>query len=245
MKILFAVNSWHVAAQRGFHQVIRETWGKDVAPADLRFFIPRVPNHALQNDEVFLDVPFDYEHVCREVQEMLRWSVQHDYDFTVILSTDSFVIPQKILSCGFEQYDYSGDFAFSATDRSKEGNVPFGELSSHTTHCTFMTEEGFGVHRHLYDWAGGGIARMLSRRASAVIAESTKEAEYWHAADDIMIGQILGPLIKNGEITAWRVPNFGDKITFHYKSDPETSGITYGSETGWMQKMYTQHKESV
>jgi len=232
MRVLFAVNSWDVAARGGFHQVIRETWGKDVAPADLRFFIPRVPNYQLQSDEVFLDVSKDYEHICREVQEMLHWSVRAGYDYTMLLSTDSFLIPQKVLACGFENYDYSGDFAFGEC-------VPFGEVNPETVNCTFQTEDGYGVHRNLYNWAGTGPARILSRKATAIVAECTKEAEYWHAADDIMIGQILGPYIKRGEITAWRIPNYGAKIVWHYKN---TESAPYSVETGWMKRMYEQHK---
>jgi len=231
MRILFAINSWDVAAKQGFHQVIRETWGKDVAPADLRFFIPKVSNYQLLPDEVFLDVSRDYECICREVQEMLRWSVDRGYDYTILLSTDSFLLPQKVLACGFEKYDYSGDFAFSET-------VPFGEVNPIPVNCTFMTEDGYGVNRNLYNWAGTGPSRILSKRAAAIVAECTKEAEYWHAADDIMIGQILGPCIKKGEITAYRVPNYGGEITWHYKN---TEKEPYTATNGWMKKMYAKY----
>ena len=231
MKILFAVNSWHVAAQRGFHQVIRETWGKDVAPADLRFFIPKVPNHALQNDEVFLDVSWDYERICIEVQEMLRWSVEQGYDYTLMASTDSFLLPQKVLNCGFEGYDYAGDWAFSES-------VPMGERDTRPTKCTFRTEEGYGVDRYLYNWCGCGPVRILSRNAAAIIAREA-DAEYWHSADDIMIGQTLGPYIKKGEIKPYRIPNYGAKIVWHYKN---TNSAEYNVQNGWMKKMYEEHK---
>jgi hypothetical protein len=235
MKILFAVNSWDVAAKHGFHQVIRDTWGGDVTPADLRFFMPRVSDQRSLPDEVFVDVSRDYDCICREVQEVLRWSVREGYDFTILLSTDSFLIPQKVLACGFEKYDYSGDFAFNET-------VPFGEVMGDTVNCTFNTQEGYRVHRHLYNWAGAGPARILSRKATAVVAERTKEAEYWYAADDIMIGQILGPLIKKGEITAWRIPNYNGEMVWHYKNYPENQNTPYSPSTGWMQRMYTEHR---
>jgi hypothetical protein len=232
MKILFAINSWHVAAQGGFHQVIRETWGKDVSPADLRFFIPRVKDYQLQSDEVFLDVSFDYEQICREVQEMLRWSVQQGYDYTLMASTDSFLLPQKVLNCGFEKYDYAGDFAFN-------DSVPFGERNPEPVNCTFMTKEGYGISRKLYNWCGTGPVRILSKKAAAIIAERTADAEFWHAADDIMIGQALAEFIKTGEIIPWRIPNYGGIITWHYKN---TEREAYRANNGWMKRMYEAHK---
>lgn len=232
MKLLFAVNSWHVAANKGFHQVIRETWGKDVAPADLRFFIPYVKDYTLQPDEVFLHVSHDYEKICQEVRGVLEWSVQHDYDYTFLLSTDSFLLPQKVLKCGFENYDYSGDFAFGP-------QVPMGERNPEPVNCTFRTADGYGISRQLYNWCGTGPARILSKKAAAIVAERTEEADYWHAADDIMIGQILAPYLKTGELTAYRIPNYGAVMVWHYKN---TESAPYEIENNWMKRMYEEHK---
>lgn len=231
MRILFAINSWDVAARAGFHQVIRETWGKDTAPADLRFFIPGVPGYVLQPDEVFLDVSRDYEKICIEVKEMLRWSAQAGYDYTIMVSTDSFLLPQKVLACGFEKHDYSGDWAFSES-------VPFGEVNPIPVHCTFRTEDGYGINRCFYNWCGCGPARILSKKAATIIIENA-DAAYWHSADDIMIGQTLGPYIKRGEILPYRIPYYGGVITWHYKN---TEKEPYSAANGWMKRMYEAHK---
>lgn len=235
-KILFAVNSWDEDARRGCHQAIRETWGKDVAPADLRFFVPRVPNHPLLADEVFVDVPRDYDYVCREVVEILRWSLNEGYDFTFLVSNDVFVLSQKLLKSGFEQYDYSGFF---------HEQTPLGEMATEDYECTFKTEAGYGRLRKLYNWADGGDGRMLSRKAAEIIVASP-DAAYWLAADDIFIGQALGPRIGDGEIRVWNIgqhkdaaPNNG--ITWHFKNYPEHRGIRYEPNAGWLQKMYKEH----
>ena len=110
MKILIAVNSWDYAAANGDHQAIRDTWGKHVAPADLRFFIPRTSSHNLLSDEVFVDVSSSYDCICREVQEIFRWSILEEYDFTFLISNDTYLRPQRLLASGFEKYDYMGFF---------------------------------------------------------------------------------------------------------------------------------------
>jgi hypothetical protein len=232
MRILFAINSFDVAAKRGWHQVIRETWGKDVAPADLRFFIPKSGSYTPLADEVFLDVSAEYEKICIEVVEMLKWGVEHGYDYIMMASTDSYVIPKKVLACGFEKYDYAGDWAFGE-------QVPFGEVNPIPMNCTFKTEGGYAVDRNLYNWCGCGPVRVLSRKAAAIVAPCRKEAEFWHSADDIMIGQILGPRIKSGEILPYRIPDYGAKMVWHYK---HTEKKPYSVEGGWMKKMYEEHK---
>jgi len=240
-RILFAVNSWDHDAKRGCHQAIRETWGKDVAPADLRFFVPRTQNHCLLADEVFVDVPRDYDYVSREILEILRWSLQERYDFTVLVSNDVFVLPQKILKCGFETSDYSGFF--------HEPNVPLGSVIPYPYKCMFNTAEGYGIERNLYNWADGGDGRIFSRKAAEAIVQNSEAAAYWFAADDIFIGQVLGPLIQLGEISAWSmglhkdaaIPDNG--MTWHYKNYAEHKNIPYDPKAEWLKKMYVLHNK--
>jgi hypothetical protein len=168
--------------------------------------------------------------------EILRWSLNEGYDFTYLVSNDVFLLPQKLLSCGFEKYDYSGFFHES---------TPFGELATEDYECTFKTADGYGIKRKLYNWADGGDGRMLSRKAAAAIVAKS-DASYWLAADDIMIGQTLGPLIGNGELTAWNMGYHKDAapdngITWHHKSYPEHRNIQYDPNTFWMKKMYEEH----
>ena len=80
---------------------------------------------------------------------------------------------------------------------------------------------------------------MISKKAASIIVENKAGADFWFASDDIFIGQVLGPLIKKGEITAGRIPDFGGVITWHYKN---TEKETYAITNGWMKRMYEEHK---
>ena len=85
---------------------------------------------------------------------------------------------------------------------------------------------------------------MLSRKAAAAIVAS-QDAAYWLAADDIFIGQVLGPMIATGDIKAWNMGYHKDDIpdngyTWHHKSYPEHANTQYDPATKWMNKMYEE-----
>jgi hypothetical protein len=241
-RVLFAVNSWDEDAKRGCHQAIRETWGKDVGSADLRFFMPRLPNYNRLDDEIPVDVSRDYDYVCREVLEILRWSLNEGYDFTFLISNDTFIKPENLLKSGFEKYDYAGFF---------HEQTPLGEVSTSDYVCTFDTEGGYGVARKLYNWADGGDGRILSRKAMKAIIADLEGAVFWKAADDIFIAQTLGPLIGTGDIRAWNIDYHrepatipGNTISWHYKNFEENKTARYNPRSGWMHVMHRKIKDA-
>ena len=117
MKLLFAVISYQGDAQNGNNQLIRETWGKDIQGADLRFFIGRRSTTFSQaDDEELADFQRSrncqhawwesYKDCCQDfwqvqVRSMLAWSISRGYDFTYLCSTDTFVVPQLLMKTGF------------------------------------------------------------------------------------------------------------------------------------------------
>jgi hypothetical protein len=235
-RVLFAVNSWNEDAKRGCHQAIRETWGKDVGSADLRFFMPRLPNYNRLDDEIPVDVSREYNDVSKEVLAILKWSLDAGYDFTFLVSNDTFVKPQVILKSDFDNYDFCGFF---------HEQTPLGEISQSEYECTFDTADGFGVKRKLYNWADGGDGRMFSRKAAQAVVDHPEAAAYWFAADDICIGQVLGPLIATGDIQVWNIDDHrepatipGNGLSWHYKNFPENKDVRYNPRAGWMHKMY-------
>src|ERR1700733_120526 len=107
MRILLAVKGCAADSLRGTTRILMETWGKDVNGADLRVFIGSVrttyfPSHLI---EVLVPCPDDYHSLQQKTREILKWSLKENYDFTCLLDTDTFVIPHRLLSCGFEKYN--------------------------------------------------------------------------------------------------------------------------------------------
>jgi hypothetical protein len=232
MKTLFAVISYQGDVDNGNNQLIRETWGKDVKD-DLWFFIGRRNSRFVpQADEALVDFQFSrkcqhawwesYKDCCQDfwqvqARDILRWSLEQNYDFTYLCSTDTFLIPHKLMMTGFEHFDYSGYF------------IP-EELSLGVR----STWDIYNEKR--YAWADVGNGFFLSREASRIVLASPVDHQY----TDQHIAQHLGPWIERKQIVAGRLQEFRNNISWHFRDQDGTGYQTHGS--GWMRKMYQEHK---
>src|ERR1700687_1116902 len=122
---LIAVTSYFPDAVRGCHQAIREGWGKDVAPAgaDLRFFVPyphfadtpygtnlNLDSYNPCIDEIWLKMNGLYYNISYQVQNILKWALEYDYDFVHVCANDTFTVHRKLFLQGFEQFDWRGEW---------------------------------------------------------------------------------------------------------------------------------------
>ena len=59
-------------------QMQRQVWadGKDI---DVRFFFGRGANRQAKKDEIFLDVPDDYHHLCNKAHAAITWAKMNGY----------------------------------------------------------------------------------------------------------------------------------------------------------------------
>lgn len=199
MKLLLAIKSCAQDVAIGANQAIRETCGKDIPGVEgfclqpnLYFFIGKVARFGQitpQHDEVELPCCDGYFSLPEKTRAILKWSLEHGYDFTFLADTDTWVNPQKLLECGFEKYDLTGLIS--------------GEIGKPRAH------QGY------WAWPSGGAGYFLSARAAKIIADSVVTGEW---AEDRQVGQILGPHFRSGDLTAYNCPGFHveDGITLHY-----------------------------
>lgn len=234
MKVLFAVISYYGDADNGNNQLIRETWGKDVSSpdAELRFFIGRRDaSFVSKSDEIPVDFQRSreckhewwesYKGCCQDfwqvqVRSMLQWTISRDYDFIYLCSTDTFVVPRRLMKTGFENYDYSGYFI--------PEQLPLGVRS---------TWDIYAEKR--YAWADVGNGLFLSKKAIEKVLAEPPNYQY----TDQHIAQSLGPYIEQNEITAGRLPEFKNNIVWHFRDQNGTGYQTHGA--GWMKRMYEEH----
>jgi hypothetical protein len=120
-----------------------------------------------------------------------RHVVQKEYNFYCLCDTDAYFEFPKLMSSGFEQYDYSGGPA--------GGGLFFG-----VPYAGIMVGEYSGILISPFYNFMSGHAYILSKKALKVVVSSPSN----HPAmpEDLMIGQILGPFIGSGEITAKVLP---------------------------------------
>jgi len=199
--------------------VIRETWGRSLPLAvDLRFFVGGGHQDFVLHDEASLDCKDDYDSLPYKTREICRWLLKTDNEHIFLCDTDTFIIPNRLLASGFVQYDYSGRF----------GTVhPIGQ--------TFLYDDLRNPPAMYYPWASGGIGYFLSRKAAEKIAFS--DINHW--AEDLWVGQILGPAIQTGHIIAGDLFEFECNTSWHFPRRRFNSG--YDPKFGWMQKMQEEH----
>jgi Galactosyltransferase len=211
-KFLIAVKSCEADLIKGHNQVIRDTWGKNTHRNgfSLRFFIGR-GNHKLGYDESRVDAPDDYNGLPQKTCAILRWALAKNYNFIYLCDTDTFVRFEMLMASCFERFDVTGYFAH---------RIP-----------------GTKDYEGYYAWPSGGAGYWVSARAAEFIANNSK---FTDCAEDRMVGQILGPYIADGTLTAQNRKDYGAPhdfsglVTAHYES--RVIGREYDPQ--WMKDMH-------
>jgi hypothetical protein len=219
MKLLIAVKSCQADMVRGDHQVIRDTWGKDIVGADLRFFVGA--GETSREDEVNLGCPDEYHALPYKTRAILKWSINNGYDYSFLCDTDTFVIPNKLMQVNFTAFDYVGvngrplgvTFPYNAKDRNGVDH--------------FIS--------HAWPWASGGYGYFLSKKAAEYVV--VREPDLW--AEDMFVGSVLGPLYNEGKIKMSNMNLLEGTCTFHFPQHQYKSG--YDPKFNWMPEMQAKY----
>ena len=218
-KLLVAVKSCLADADRGLHQAIENSWMRGFAgKADVKFFTGDDGRQQVPN-QVMLKVDDSYNALPQKTKQICRWMLGKIYSHVLLCDTDTALMPSKVLTCGFESYDYVGKI-----DRPLSETFPY----------TATTREGkVEFYPKCWPWASGGFGYFLSRKAAVIVAD-VNPISY---AQDLSVGQVLGPEIALSNLTGFSIP--GGAYSFHY---PE-HGESYDSErlSNWLKQMYQAH----
>ena len=94
---------------REFEDACRHTWIHDIpATVDYRFFLGNPRPTDVNHDEVFLDVDDGYHSLHFKTRAIIRWALEHGYEYFYKTDIDTLVHPVNLLNSGFEQHDYAG-----------------------------------------------------------------------------------------------------------------------------------------
>lgn len=219
-KILIAIASCGRDTLNGFNDAIRETWLSNTT-VDYKFFIGRGATPK-KDDEILLDCPDHYIGLPYKTLEIVRWALNNNYDYIFKCDTDTFVMVDRLLQSGFEQYDYVGAF-----------NEAIGIENA--------------VYGKLYSWASGGSGYFISKKAGEIVLatginDNAICPKLRIPCEDLWMGQVLGPYIKKSQIAAFNDtrlgksfnPNFVTEISSHYCSE----GMKRKFDISWMLKHY-------
>ena len=171
-RFLIAVKSYGFDHERGTHDLIRETWGKDLpANVDLKFFTGRT-GEIPDSDEVIVEALDNYVSLPYKVRRIIRWALSHGYQNIFMCDTGSFIIPHHLMGYwgSLDYFGYWGmkikTFPYVAEDVLRD--CPRVEI------------------KQCYPWASGG-GYGLSEKAMLVMAQNEPVVH----AEDLNTAQLL------------------------------------------------------
>jgi hypothetical protein len=109
MKVLCAISSCESYETPGLNLPLRETWLSELPKIgwDYRFFHG---NGATAKDDVMLVSCDDaYYDLTSKTKAKVRYALDRGYDFIFCCFPDTYACPERLLTCGFDSYDYFGD----------------------------------------------------------------------------------------------------------------------------------------
>lgn len=215
-RVLVAVESCQKYREGSVHEAIRETWFKNLAVTDKRFFYGIGNGCTLQSDypdTTCLECPDDYNSLSLKTQAICRWALAYDFDLMFKCDTDTIINPWQFVFSGFENHDYMG-----------------GENAD--------VVAAFGPNK--ISFASGGAGYWLSRKALTIVAKADMLKT---SAEDVFTAAVLKekgiiPTFHSGY--RWR-PGEGidkDVVSLHL-----SSALQKKYEPSQMYEAYRQIKE--
>lgn len=237
MTLLVAVKSCLKDIDRGCHDVIRNTWGRHIP---VKFFIGHSWEQLYRNDTDYL--PEDYKHngirylandeyimECNDGYDDLPYKTRCILEFFLegywshifLCDIDTFIVPERLVKTKYELFDYAGRF----------GSVfPIGTTFNHR-------DDRNNTIPNCHPWASGGVGYFLSRRAAEIVLAAPVVS--W--AEDLNVGQALGPHIQAGDIKAIDLPDFEGQVAWHFSRRLYENQM-YDPKFEWMEKMYNENR---
>lgn len=108
-KILISISSCESFERNGLNQTLRDTWLPEAVNLgiDYKFFHGR--GSTPKSDVVVLPVVDQLYGLTEKAKEKARWAVESGYDFVFSCFPDTYTRPERLLTCGFERFDYIGN----------------------------------------------------------------------------------------------------------------------------------------
>jgi Galactosyltransferase len=223
-KLMICVKSCQRDLALGFHDVIRSTWGRDAKALNIetRFFMGVADNksYSPRPDEVYVKCGDDYNSLPYKTREICRWANGKMVDYIFLCDNDTFLIPRKMLQCGFEKHDYVGKIGEPVNKRFRY---------EHTGR-----EGQKEIHERCFQWASGGYGYFLSRKAFQEVAFETPTS----SCEDLWVGQVIGRLAAEGEASILSTP--ADAYSWHSPHHGEIYDLKTLKD--WQTRMHAENK---
>lgn len=157
-------------------EAVRSTWWNDINPfsdyVDAKFFYGTAPagmNRKPEADEVFLNVPDDYEHLPQKMQAIYAWALKNGYDYVFKADDDGYLYVDRLMRIDYEKWDQIGFSNCTHGLGSKCGCYITGGagyfLSKRALQALVGTPLNTGSpHKWAEDWQTGQVLRAKNMR---------------------------------------------------------------------------------
>lgn len=111
IKLLIAVLSCQRDRELSHHEAVRQRWGNALSDiADVGFFVGGPYIGELSKDEIWLDVPDDYQSLTLKTKGICSWMLEQNYDFIFKCDCDTSIFLKRFNACDYRSFDYVGRF---------------------------------------------------------------------------------------------------------------------------------------
>jgi Galactosyltransferase len=211
-KLFVAILSCWQDERNGNNNAVRETWLKDMCGLNYAFILgePSVQQVMLvepPSDIQMYGVDDGYNALPWKTKFAVQYALNAGYDYLYKCDRDTFVLPRRLMSCGYEQRNYLGHFPL----HPREGDITSGpDMAGH----------------HVY--ASGGCGYFLSRKAMEII--TNEPVLDW--AEDRWVGDTLA----RAGVHGWHDRRFWFKRDIGMARDSEAISCHLSHGTGCYNK---------
>lgn len=172
-----------------------DSWDKTLSDHIKKEFIdPSISLYVRKDDEVLLRIPDRYIYSGYKLRGLCRWGLEKGFDFIFACVTDTYVAIDRLMSSGFENYDYCG---FQSCPQAEA--LCGGPGTWFSKRATQILVESPVTHWAADQWAG----RLMSKNGVVLHPDS----RYTHRR---MYGEIVPSPSKDNNLISTHIANAPD-----------------------------------
>jgi hypothetical protein len=108
-KLLVSISSCESFETAGLNQPMRDTWLPDAVKLGIDYKFFHGSGSTPKSDVIVLPVDDGMGGLTEKAKAKAKWAFENGYDFVFSCFPDTYACAERLLTCGFEEFDYFGD----------------------------------------------------------------------------------------------------------------------------------------
>jgi hypothetical protein len=126
-RVLIAISTCQQYELDGWNQQMRDTWLKKAVSLgmDYKFFIGMADRQLPGRDLAYIGHGDGWGDLTHKTKEKCRYAAMNGYSHVFMCFPDTYALPDRLLACGYEKYDYFGDLLGHANGEYCQGGCGY------------------------------------------------------------------------------------------------------------------------